>query len=49
VQVELDEGPRLTANVVGIGNEDLKVGMPVEMIFDDAAREITMPRFQPAP
>jgi hypothetical protein len=49
VQVELDEGPRLTANVVAMGNQDLKVGLPVEMIFDDAAREITMPRFRPAP
>jgi uncharacterized OB-fold protein len=47
VQIELDEGPRLTANVVGIRNEELKVGLPVEMVFDDVTPERTMPRFKP--
>ena len=28
--VELEEGPRLNTNIVGVPNEDLKVGMPVE-------------------
>jgi uncharacterized OB-fold protein len=46
VQVELDEGPRLTANVVDIQNEALKVGLPVEMAFDDVTPELTMPRFR---
>lgn len=31
--VELEEGPRLTAQVVGVGEKDVKVGDPVEMIF----------------
>jgi uncharacterized OB-fold protein len=47
VQIELDEGPRLTANVVGIRNEELKVGLPVETVFDDVTPELTMPRFKP--
>ena len=47
VQVELDEGPRLTASVVGIPNEGLKVGLPVEVVFDDITPELTMPRFRP--
>lgn len=49
VQVELDEGPRLTANVVGIQNERLKVGLPVVIEFDDVTAELTLPRFRPAP
>ena len=31
--VELDEGPRITAQVVGIGEKDVKIGDRVEMIF----------------
>jgi uncharacterized OB-fold protein len=48
VQVELDEGPRLTANVVGIENRKLSVGLPVEIILDDVTAELALPRFQPA-
>jgi hypothetical protein len=48
VQVELAEGPRLTANVVGIPNGELKVGQPVEIVFDDVTPELTMPRFRPS-
>jgi uncharacterized OB-fold protein len=44
VQVELEEGPRLTANVVGVANERLKVGLPVVIDFED----VSLPRFRPA-
>jgi uncharacterized OB-fold protein len=47
VQVELEEGPRLTANLVGIANDRIAVGMPVEVLFDDVTPEVTLPRFQP--
>jgi uncharacterized OB-fold protein len=43
VQVELDEGPRLTANVIA-ANETLKIGLSVEIVFGDG-----IPRFRPAP
>jgi uncharacterized OB-fold protein len=46
VQVELEEGPRLTANVVGIANDRLIVGLPVEVVFDDVTPAITLPRFR---
>ena len=48
VQVELDEGPRLTASVVGMPNDRLAVGLPVVVDFDDVTAEITLPRFRPA-
>jgi uncharacterized OB-fold protein len=44
VQIELEEGPRLTANVVGLPNERLKVGLSVVIDFDD----VSLPRFRPA-
>jgi len=31
--VELDEGPRLTAQIVGVGEKDIKFDDRVEMIF----------------
>jgi uncharacterized OB-fold protein len=31
--IELDEGPRLTAQVVGITEKDVKIGDRVEMVF----------------
>ena len=43
-QVELEEGPRLTANV--IGTNQLMVGQAVEVVFDDIDAELTMPRFR---
>ncbi len=47
VQVELEEGVRLTGNLVGAGNEVLRVGLSVEVVFDDVTPEVTLPRFKP--
>ena len=49
VQVELEEGPRLTARVVGLPNDRLRVGLPVVIDFDEAREGVTLPRFRPAP
>ena len=45
--VELDEGPHLITNLVGCTPEDVRVGMPVEVTFEDIAPEATLPRFKP--
>jgi len=47
VVVELDEGPRLTTWVTGISPDELRVGMPVELLFDDITNEVTLPKFKP--
>ena len=47
VQVELEEGVRLTGNVVDAPNEALRVGLPVEIVFDDVTPEATLTRFRP--
>lgn len=46
VQVQLDEGPRLTANLVGVPNDEITVGMAVEVVFDDVTPDVTLPRFR---
>ncbi|HUT50613.1 MAG TPA: Zn-ribbon domain-containing OB-fold protein [Alphaproteobacteria bacterium] len=46
VQVELEEGPRLTANVVDLAPGDLAVGMTVEAVYDAVTPERTLLRFR---
>ncbi|MGH9136941.1 MAG: Zn-ribbon domain-containing OB-fold protein [Acidimicrobiales bacterium] len=36
--VELEEGPRMTTNIVGCDPNDVYIGMPVEVGFDDRHR-----------
>src|SRR4029453_6934512 len=47
--VELDEGIRLHTNVVECANEDLHIGMPVEVVFERIDDEVTRPKFRPPP
>jgi uncharacterized OB-fold protein len=46
-EVELDEGPRLLTNLVGIGNNGIRAGMPVEITFEDVTGEVTLAKFKP--
>jgi uncharacterized OB-fold protein len=48
--VELDEGPRMMTNLVGIEPDPakLEIGMPVEVVFEDVSAEVALPRFRPA-
>lgn len=48
VQVELEEGPRLTANLVDVPPAEVRVGLPVTVVFDDVTAEVTIPRFRRA-
>jgi uncharacterized OB-fold protein len=45
--IQLREGPRLISNIVGCTPEEVRVGMPVRVRFDDVG-EFTLPRFEPA-
>ena len=45
--VELDEGPRLPTNLVGVSNADIKVGMKVVVDWERHA-DVTLPKFRPA-
>jgi uncharacterized OB-fold protein len=48
--VELAEGPRLMSNLVGIEPDPAKIriGMPVEVVFEDVTADVSLPRFRPA-
>ncbi len=45
--IKLNEGPLLMSNVIECKNEDLHVGMPVEVVFDDVTEEVTLSKFRP--
>lgn len=45
--IELEEGVRLVSNVIGCAPEAVAVDMPVEVMFDDRAGEVPLPKFRP--
>jgi uncharacterized OB-fold protein len=45
--VQLEEGPRMYSNVVGVDNDAVKVGDKLEVVFDAVTPEVTIPRFKP--
>ena len=45
--VELEEGVRFLANIVGCPPEEVTVGMPVQAVFEKVTEEITLPKFTP--
>ncbi len=44
--VELDEGVRLTTNIVEMDPADVYIGMPVEPVFTDVNEELTLVHFR---
>lgn len=46
--IELAEGPFITSNVVQCRNEDIKIGMPVDVVFEDVTPDVSLPKFKPA-
>ncbi len=45
--IKLDEGPIMIGNILDIKNEDIRIDMPVEAVFDDVTPEVTLPKFKP--
>ena len=48
VTVGLDEGVRMASNMVDVDPEELEIGMPVEVVFEDVTEETTLPKFKRA-
>jgi uncharacterized protein len=47
-QIDLEEGVRMIANVIGISNDALRIGMKLEAVFEDLGETIHVPKFRPA-
>jgi uncharacterized OB-fold protein len=44
----MEEGPRIVSRIVDVAPQDLRAGMPVEVIFDAVTDDVTLPKFRRA-
>lgn len=49
-QIELDDQPglRITANVLECDPAKVRIGMPVEVLFEQVGEDVVLPQFRPA-
>jgi uncharacterized OB-fold protein len=47
--IELAEGPRLLSNIVGTPPDAITCEMPVQVVFEDIAGDMTIPKFSIVP
>ena len=45
--VQLEEGPRMLSNIVDVAPAELRVDLPVIVVFDRVTDTISLPRFRP--
>jgi len=46
--VELEEGPRILTNIVDVAVDQVRIGMPVEVVWHDTGEGSALYRFTPA-
>jgi uncharacterized OB-fold protein len=46
--VELEEGVKMLTNLVECRPEEAKIGMPVEVVYEDVTPQVTLAKFRPA-
>jgi uncharacterized OB-fold protein len=44
--VETSEGVRLTSQIVGCANDELTIGMPLEVVFERLSDTVALPKFK---
>jgi len=47
--VELDEGLRILTNIINTPPGEVKIGLPVEVVFEDIDEDLAIPKFQRTP
>lgn len=47
VQVELEEGVRMLSNLQDVPASAVRIGQPVEVVFDAVGGDVVLPRFRP--
>ena len=47
VQVELDEGPRLTTNVLNLPVDQVRIGLEVKALYEQVSEDIVLLQFEP--
>jgi uncharacterized OB-fold protein len=46
VVVKLEEGPKMTSNLVECPVDQIAIGMPVEVVFEEISPTVTLPKFR---
>jgi hypothetical protein len=49
VVVALEEGPHVLSNLLGCTRAQLRIGLPVEVTFEDLSEAVTLPKFRLRP
>ena len=39
---------RIISNLVGLNPDELEIGLPVELVWEDMSADLAIPRFRPA-
>jgi uncharacterized OB-fold protein len=47
IALENAGGVRIISNVVGVSADDVEIGMPVELVWEDMSADLAIPRFRP--
>lgn len=45
--VTLEEGPRVVTNLLNCARADVRIGMPLQLTFQDIAPGVRLPQFEP--
>jgi uncharacterized protein len=45
--IRLDEGVRMVSDIIDCAVDDVKIGMRVQVAFDDVTEQFTLPKFKP--
>lgn len=45
--VDLAEGVRMMSTIVDCPADDLRIGMPVEVVFEEVSQDVALPKFKP--
>ena len=45
VVVKLAEGTKMISNLVGVSPQDIRIGMPVRVVFERISDDVTLPKF----
>ena len=46
--IELEEGVRMVSWLIDVAPAEMRLGLPVEVVFDDVTPEVTLPKFRKA-
>ena len=49
VVVKLKEGAKMISNVVGVAPHEIRIGMAVQVVFEEISEAVTLPKFTPRP